>query len=370
MEENVKLLVDVRTMGNRPSGVGMYIFSYLKQLLLNPDVEIIMVSDVAESQEIRYLEEKGVNSYLYGKIVNKSVGIYSYFSFVKKIMYRTQPDYFWEPNNLIPVKMKNPYGKIILTIHDFFPMTMPECFSKIYRMYFRFSMGISVRSTDIFFLDSKETKKNLDDFYPVSKNKQKYLCYVIVEKMESLEIQDKDYFLYVGNLEKRKGTDLLLKAYKKYYENGGRKYLYLAGKMRDSEIQKLYEEYAGEIDTIKYIGYLSVEEKMRMYAECSCFVFPSRAEGFGMPPIEVMYYGKPVIVTELSIFREILGDSVNYVKKCENEQSLIDSLAEMMLHYKNADLEKYSCTIKKYSDERLGKKCADYLSEDFEKRNP
>ena len=70
-----------------------------------------------------------------------------------------KPDIFWEGNNLIPVKLKNPYGKIIVTIHDVFPFTVPEGYGKIYQYYFRMNLAKTLRNVDAVLYNSIETRK-------------------------------------------------------------------------------------------------------------------------------------------------------------------------------------------------------------------
>lgn len=358
----MKLLVDVRTMASRPSGVGMYIFSFLKQFLKHKEIEIILVSDVIESREIKYFQTLGNKIYEYGRVVNKSIGVYPYFIFLQKIIRKESPDFFWEPNNVFPVRLRNPNGRILLTIHDVFPLMLPECFSRVYRAYFKYTIKKAVKYADLILYDSEETRKNTEFYIHESKLKDSFVAYVIVDKMKSYHICDDEYFLYIGNLEKRKGTDILLRAYQKYRTAGGEKKLYLAGKMRDSEIEELYNNLKNAVQGIEYLGYIETEEKMKLYSKCSCFIFPSRNEGFGMPPIEAMQYGKSIIVSDLPIFKEILGEAVNYVS-IKKDDMFAEELANQMFNYRKADLESYKFIVDRFSGEQLGERCIKMLKE-------
>ena len=80
----MKIAVDARTLGSRPSGVGMYLNDFLKVLMKYREFEFVLLSDVAESEYIRYFMEKGIPVITQGKAVYRSAGVYSYFSFIQK----------------------------------------------------------------------------------------------------------------------------------------------------------------------------------------------------------------------------------------------------------------------------------------------
>jgi glycosyltransferase involved in cell wall biosynthesis len=325
----VKILIDARTLGRRPSGVGMYLYNFICGLLQEKEIQMELVSDVAESTEIQKLKAAQLPLHLYGNTIEKSAGVYAYFHFVQKVIDEVKPDIFWEGNNLIPVVLKNPGGKIIVTVHDIFPVTAPDGYGRIYPYYFRWNLQKTLRHTDAVLYDSWYSKNSTETHFPYAKKVPSFLAYAIIEPVPELEVTDENYFLYIGNLEKRKGTDLLIEAYVKYRQAGGKKKLLLAGKIRSEEITGLLKKYQ-DVDGLCYQGYLSVEEKYKAYAGCSAFVFPSRAEGFGMPVIEALSYEKEVLVSELEIFRELVGDAVHYFSLSDRQQDAIDDLAAKM----------------------------------------
>ena len=120
-----------RTLGSRPSGVGMYLNDFLKVLMKYREFEFVLLSDVAESEYIRYFMEKGIPVITQGKAVYRSAGVYSYFSFIQKQLNEIQPDLFWEVNTIIPIRLKGNF-KTMITIHDMFPIEYVEYFGIVY----------------------------------------------------------------------------------------------------------------------------------------------------------------------------------------------------------------------------------------------
>lgn len=358
----MKILVDARSLGQKPSGIGMYIYNFVNELNNYPDVEIGLITDMAESDEMKELSRKNVEIRAYGKRVNKNIDLFFYFQYVQKVIHKIKPDIFWEGNNLVPVKIKNPYGKFVVTIHDMFPLTMRECYGRIYPYYFKYGISHTLKMVDTVIYNSKETKAETERYFPDAERKKSFLSYIIVEMDIQEKIEDKDYFLYIGNLEKRKGIDILLHAYKDYRMNGGDKKLILAGKMREKEIEELFFEVNSQVEGLEYAGYVDDKEKSKLMAECSCFLFPSRAEGFGMPIIEAIAYKKPIIATDLTIFKELLGDILNYFEMSRDNSETEKNLWKMMQSYqKNILEEKYEEVTNKYTAKVLGMKLKQYF---------
>ncbi len=353
VQDAMKILVDVRSMGTKPSGVGMYLYNFINAMSEKTKIEISLISDIAESNEILTLQKKGLKLFLYGKQIGKSVGLYGYFRFVQKCIHEEKPDIFWEGNNMVPVKIVNPYGKFIVTIYDVFPVSTPEHYSKIYQKYFKWGIHNTLKYVDGIVYDSNDAKKETEKYFPKAKQKKSCVSYIIIDDMPKLQISDKKYFLYMGNLEKRKGTDLLLETYEAYVKEGGERELYLAGKVREDEIQAQLDALLAKTDKAHYLGYITEEEKWKRYAECGCFLFPSMAEGFGMPVLEALNYGKPVIASNLAVFRELEGELVNYFELSQNKKMTVRNMICCMKKFDAPDKGKCLELLKHYKKENL-----------------
>ena len=156
--------------------------------------------------------------------------------------------------------------------------------------------------------------------------------------------------------------DLLIKAYLRYRELGGRKKLVLAGKMLEQDIEELLNEAKSRTEDIIYLSYVNNNKKYELYSGCSCFVFPSKAEGFGMPVLEVMKLRKPILVSNLDIFDEIVGDCINrFDLKCGEAQQ-IENLANAMISYNPCvDEGKYAKAVARYSPDVLGETVMEFI---------
>ena len=129
------------------------------------------------------------------------------------------------------------------------------------------------------------------------------------------------YLLYVGTIEPRKNLTRLLRAFALLKE----KYhiphqLVLAGGRgwRDEEIFRTAGEISCKEDVI-FTGYVSAGEKNALYQNASVFVFPSLYEGFGIPPLEAMTFGCPVVCANAASLPEVAGDAAELVDPLEAE---------------------------------------------------
>lgn len=353
----MKLLADARSLGEKPSGVGIYAYNFIRGICSAGGWEICLLTDVCVSEEMSALRASGVEILALGRKIKKNIGVFAYFRFVKQAIQEKKPDIFWEVNNFFPVRIKNPYGKIVVTVHDIFPVTMPECYGRKYAVYFRYGMKNMLRYADAVLYDSEDTRNQARQAFRAARGKESFLARVIVNRLPEREIADNGSFLYIGNLEKRKGTDILLEAYRIYRRDGGRKELRIGGKIREREIEELLRRTAKETGSVAYLGYLTEEQKQKEYASCSCFLFPSRAEGFGIPVMEAMSYRKTVLAGNLAIFRELVGDSIRYFALEKDAESSAENLAESMLCMDTAgnlaESGEYDRILERYSEKVL-----------------
>lgn len=351
----MKLVVDIRSLGSKPSGIGIYAYDFIRQMLADKRFEIYLLTDVAVSEQVKDLEKMGAHLEVMGKLVDRSLGVFSYFRFVQAQLDKIRPDAYWEVNFMAPVRLRNT-GKYVITVHDMFPVTNAKYLGLKYSMYFKYCMNKTLKQTDLIIYNSKETKEETQRVFPITKKIKDFISYIIVDMDTAAYTPgDEDYFLYVGNMEKRKGVDLLIKGYAEYRKKGGTRKLVLAGKMLENDIEQLLTDTQKEVEGLEYIGYVDAKQKNELYKNCYAFVFPSRAEGFGIPVIEAINFYKPVVVGNLSVFEELIGDCANYFDMNCSQEKQIMNLSDALLEIGPVNMEECTKVIKKYRPETLGK---------------
>lgn len=122
------------------------------------------------------------------------------------------------------------------------------------------------------------------------------------------------YFLYVGSAYPHKNLEMMMHAFSEFARQNPYVQLVLAGR-RDT-FSRALEREAREIgistDQIRFVDFPSDNELAELYKKASLFIFPSRIEGFGIPPLEAMSWNTPVAASNATCLPEVLGESAHY----------------------------------------------------------
>jgi alpha-1,3-rhamnosyl/mannosyltransferase len=140
--------------------------------------------------------------------------------------------------------------------------------------------------------------------------------------LQKYGLSESGYILTVGTQEPRKNIERLLTAYGKIDSDLQKKYpLVVVGK-------KAWTPSLGERDTVIFTGYVPDADLPYLYGGAACFVMPSLYEGFGLPVLEAMASGTPVVCSHCSSLPEVGGDDVHYIEDAQD----VDSIRMILEH--------------------------------------
>ncbi|MCD4694013.1 glycosyltransferase family 4 protein [bacterium] len=213
--------------------------------------------------------------------------------------------------------------KTILTIHDLSFLRYPEFFS-LRKNIWHFMLNIKkmVKKVDVIIAISENTKKDIVELLGVDGDRVKVVesginkeefGVVNPQDYKYKEIRKKydlpsNFFLYLGNLEPRKNIVRIIKAYDIFIKNYPKLNYELiiagGGGWKNKDIYKVYNKSKNK-NKIKFLGYISRDEKKYFYNMAALFLFPSLYEGFGLPPLEAMACGVPVLTSSISSLPEV-----------------------------------------------------------------
>lgn len=266
-------------------------------------------------------------------------GMVWYNTVLLKLIKENKIDVFWNANHILPMR-KVSGCRYLVTINDIAILKMKGIgeYSNILKQ--QFFVKRACKSATKVIAISEATKQDLQEVLNVSTEKI-YVNYLggmsgqrlIVDEKETAGVFakykiDKNFFLYLGTLEPRKNLITLVKAFEKYREeNLGEENLVIAGGKgwRFEETQE-YINHSKWRDNILQLGYVSNEEKAVLMSKTTAFLFPSLYEGFGIPILEAMESGVPVITSKVSSMPEVGGDLAFYIDNPSNVEKLKEQL--------------------------------------------
>ncbi len=229
-------------------------------------------------------------------------------------------------NYIVPPKIR---GKIITTVYDMTYVRFPETMDA--RNLRRISAGMerSAKRSDRIITISEFSKREIIDLLGVPEEKVSVIYSAPSLSEETADSEDtlgkygitKPYILYVGTIEPRKNLVRLIHAFEMLKRNEKLPYrLVLAGGKgwQNEEIYRAAKESPFAEDII-FTGYISNSERNCLYQNAELFVFPSLYEGFGMPPLEAMHWGCPVVTSDAASMPEICGDAAALVNPLDEE---------------------------------------------------
>lgn len=211
--------------------------------------------------------------------------------------------------------------KCVSVIHDAMPKIFPEYYPFFYRKYLDFFIPPTIRKSDRVITVSELSKNEIHKHFGVplekirvayntaseSLNCRKYSDEEEIIFRKKLSLPDK-YILYVGVVETRKNILGLLKIFDLVKSSGSNLQLVVVGKPGFGS-GKIMPEFESRKDSVKYFRFLDDAELEFVYNKAFVFVFPSYYEGFGIPPLEAMKTGIPVMVSDIPALREVVGDA-------------------------------------------------------------
>src|SRR5919197_652183 len=233
--------------------------------------------------------------------------------------------------------------RLVLTVHDLIPEILPETVSRAYRMQFRLWLGRSVQLADRIICVSEQTRRGLLSLHKVDAAKVAVVHHGVdhldrirpldrtgAEYLESLALP-KRFILYAGSLDARKNVSLLLEAMVQLAKRGRRETLVLAGQswFGADPVQKRIAQLRAEGLDVRPLGYLAPSLFYAVMRTAGVIIFPSRYEGFGLPPLEAMRLGVPCIVSEAGALPEVCGEAA---RKGSPDDGFAPALAIEQLH--------------------------------------
>ncbi len=353
---------DAKRLFNNKTGLGNYSRTLVHNLIkYHPNHSYYLYSPkIVENSETEFfLKQKNI------RIISNEKGSDSAWRSkgILKDIKRDQLDIFHGLSNELPFGISKLKTKAIATIHDVIFERYPKQYGFFDRKVYRFKTKNAILQADQIISISQQTSEDLIQFYQAPKEKLNTLYQTcnpyFTDQPVNPSVQQKDYFLYVGSIIERKNLLNILKAMKLIPATDRKKLIIVGSGGKYFRQVKAYAEETKLNDWLEWKGNMNNSELKNLYQNAIALIYPSIFEGFGIPVIESMYAGRPVITSDLSSLKEAGGHASLLIDPFD-----INQLVEAMNNICNPNIQKsYIEKIPKHLSGFHPKRLSDRLME-------
>ncbi len=312
------------------SGISRYIEKTIEGLSSEVEIDLIMMR-----KDYALIHERLTGAYSWLSLGKSDLWQKPLFNILFHLLvlpvycYFRNVDYVFFPagNRRFPLFFPK---KTITTVHDFSHLHIPGKYDFFRHQYVTKVLPRFLKNADLIFTPSESTKKDLLNLCGIDEKKVRVnLLGFSYPKLKVISHQQREKnFLYVSRIEHPGKNHLgLIKAFEIFCENfnSNSNLCLVGGDWNGSEAVHQYHQSSKFKDRIKFRGHLTEEELEKEYRSASVFIYPSFFEGFGLPLLEAMSRGLPIISSDRGSLPEVGGNSVHYINP-EDHQMIADTM--------------------------------------------
>lgn len=254
------------------------------------------------------------------------------------ILKKLKPDVLHVPAFAAPIGW---HGPLVLTVHDLAFLKVPQQSSLYARLYWQYMLRESVQRAQQIIAISEQTREELLSYWSVDPARVQVIHNALRPSLHPDCIVPDDvtmlrrryggrYLLHVGRIMPRKNVKQLIAAFQLLAARFADLHLVLAGGVGYDSDEELKQIAASPYrERIHLAGWVAEEQVGALYTGAEMLVFPSKHEGFGLPILEAMACGTPVVASNEAASAEIAGDAVMRAD-CSSAETLSVAIAEML----------------------------------------
>jgi glycosyltransferase involved in cell wall biosynthesis len=324
----MKIAIDARKW--RDYGIGTYVRNLVRHLArLDRETTYFLFCPSADQATLRDLAENFV------PVVDDSRGyrLQEHISIPQKLR-SLGVDLFHTPHYVLPLLCR---GRSVVTIHDCIHLLFPEYLPNSYaKHYAKFMMGQAISRSEMILTVSDASRNDILRFYPDADPEKLHVVPNAIDPAILDEPSEEDmarvreryqirgrFVLYAGNIKPHKNLERLIAAFGQLKQRPGHEdvKLFIAGDDAHKYLSlRRAVETAGVRHDVRFFGFVPDATHAALYRMAALFAFPSLYEGFGLPPLEAMACGTPVLTSRLSSLPEVVGDAAVLVDPYNPEE--------------------------------------------------
>ncbi|MFK7160101.1 glycosyltransferase family 1 protein [Marinospirillum sp. MEB164] len=342
-EQDMKVIISTELIRFPLTGIGRYTFELVRALQQSQEVDALKMLGLTKMIEhLPSAAPVAQTSHKMKRWVQKSAFAMEAYRHIvpwlKSRALRPYQDHLYHSTNFFLPSFDGPK---VATFHDLSPFTWPQCHDPAKLDYLQKSLQQTLARADRLITDSEYTRQEIAQYFgwplerihavPLASSKEFYPRHEqeLTGFFQSYGLSWQGYSLYVGTIEPRKNLEVLLEAYRALSLQQRQRWpLVLAGyhgwrsEPIHAKIKKAQQE-----GWVRYLGFVAAEDLPKLYAGARLFTFPSSYEGFGLPVLEAMSSGIPVVCSDSSSLPEVTGEAALMIAP-EETQGLTELLQQ------------------------------------------
>jgi len=301
----MQVAFDATVLHGRKSGIGYYCEEVLRSMVsLDHDTNFFVFSH----QPLKLDISNANGNIRYSQKPFCPVRAVYLHALLPGILNRERPDLCHYTNFLAPIRENHPY---VVTIHDMGIESLRGYHPLAKRLYTRNLIPGVARGARLILTNSEYSKWEIVRWLGIPEDRIRVTPLAaspIFRPGQRPASPHSPYFLFVGNLEPRKNLQRLIDAFASLGDIGHELWIVGNNWYRAGEIRRQVQERGIE-GRVRFLGYVRREELPGLYGGATAFIYPSLLEGFGLPVVEAMACGSPVITSNNSALKEVAGDA-------------------------------------------------------------
>jgi len=319
----IKLVINATSLLSPLTGIGRYTYHLCKYFEKSNEVDVSFFYGKGWSKLVREnpVQNIGKIKAVIKKVIPLSYNLSRIIQGIRfqRMLKVCQPDIYHDPNYLL----YDFSGKKIITVHDVSFIRYPEAHPRERILVMEQFFPKALEQADAIITDSVFSANELMACFSVDASKV-FPIYLGVEEvfhqrsavetsnvLSRYKLNYQKYVLVVGTLEPRKNLGQVIKAFQRLPDNLKADYPLVIIGMKGWGTDEIEQEMAPLVKSgqLKLLGYIPDDDLPSLYAAAKVFVYPSLYEGFGLPPLEAMASGVPVITSNQASLPEVVGDA-------------------------------------------------------------
>lgn len=322
--------IDVRDLHSKGAGKGRWGMEIVLSLIKSAPNEInFLLFTKNKNNEL----PEGNKENKVEQVIIKGNGLRWHLN-LRKYLKNTKVDFYLSPTSFIYPALAPRNQKFAIVVHDMIAFIFKKNHHWFPTLIENITLKRAIKKASFIVTISKNTKADLHRIIPISKNKHIVMAGAAVSKdihkasFGTMQLPE-EFLLCVGTLSPRKNITSVIVAFEKLAKNFPNLNLVIAGGRgwKDNEIFKAVPDELKE--RINFLGYVEMPELSELYSRAKMLVFPSFYEGFGIPPLEAMACGCPVVCSGISSLPEVVGDAAILVDP-NSIESITNGISQMM----------------------------------------